>query len=149
MVEKWKRVVLDGRKFPYYVSNKSRVKNFKKVILKQHKRGQRKGVYLYVTLHDKGFKKRIDMQRLVAFHFKDNPLNKPEVNHLDGNQFNNWAPNLEWCTRSENELHKRFLMAHREFVDDPEPEDISEEEERRQYEEQIGATSAADIEVAM
>jgi len=45
------------------------------------------------------------ISRLVAQHFIDNPLNKAEVNHIDGNKLNNDVSNLEWCTRSENLLH--------------------------------------------
>lgn len=40
--------------------------------------------------------------RLVAKTFIPNPLNKPEVNHIDGNRKNNNINNLEWCDRSEN-----------------------------------------------
>lgn len=43
--------------------------------------------------------------RLVALHFIDNSLNKPCVNHKDGNKLNNSIDNLEWCTHSENENH--------------------------------------------
>jgi len=32
------------------------------------------------------------------------------VNHKDGNRFNNNVNNLEWCTRSENELHSHHVL---------------------------------------
>ena len=43
--------------------------------------------------------------------FIPNPDNKPEVNHLDCDNYNNYVDNLEWCTRAENEAHKYFIMA--------------------------------------
>lgn len=116
MKEEWKRVNLNGFKFDYWISNKARVKNKKGKILKPYKRGQRKGTYYCVALYRNKRRTVIDLQRLVGFHFVPNPYNKPEVNHIDCNPFNNWSNNLEWCTRSENERHKRFMIAHREFV---------------------------------
>lgn len=52
------------------------------------------GTYIYKPIHI-----------LVAKYFVPNLNNKPEVNHIDGNKLNNYASNLEWVTRSENEQH--------------------------------------------
>ena len=49
------------------------------------------------------------IHRLVALHFIQNPNNKREVNHIDGNKENNTLSNLEWVTSSENQKHRHLI----------------------------------------
>ena len=52
------------------------------------------------------------IHRLVAEKYIPNPLNKPQVNHKDGNKKNNRADNLEWVDNSENRIHAVKLGLH-------------------------------------
>ena len=65
-----------------------------------------KGVgYYLVTLSNQGKKSNKHIHRLLATHFIPNPLNKKQVNHIDGNKQNNDLNNLEWVTPQENARH--------------------------------------------
>lgn len=66
--------------------------------------------YAYVGIRDSGKYKNVRLHRLVAKAFISNPKNKPCVNHIDGNKANNNINNLEWCTCSENEIHKNRVL---------------------------------------
>ena len=61
--------------------------------------------YLQVSLWKNNVGSSHYVHRLVAKAFIPNPLNLPQVNHIDGNRQNNHVTNLEWVTCSENSSH--------------------------------------------
>jgi hypothetical protein len=61
--------------------------------------------YSYVTLRSNNLSKNFLVHRLVGLHFIENPFNKPQINHIDGNKLNNKIENLEWATAKENLKH--------------------------------------------
>ncbi len=54
------------------------------------------------------------IHRLVAETYipNEDPNDKIQVNHLDGNKLNNCIGNLEWCTPRENDLHAYSTGLH-------------------------------------
>ena len=97
--EIWKPV--KGYETIYWVSNKGRVKNNRKVM----KFYRINSGYLCIDLTIDKVKKKYLVHRLVSLHFCDNVNNHPEVNHLDENKNNNCSSNLEWCSSSRNKQH--------------------------------------------
>ncbi len=63
--------------------------------------------YLYLQIRHNGKRTPIPIHRLVAFSFIGSPnsIEQNNINHKDGNKFNNHYSNLEWCTKSENVKH--------------------------------------------
>ena len=86
----------------YEVSDLGRVRSniTGKILSQKNNRG-----YDRVRMYKDGVASDKCVHRLVGKAFLDNPLNKKEINHLDGDKRNNRVENLEWCTRSENLSH--------------------------------------------
>lgn len=61
--------------------------------------------YCRMELYKDNKPKMYNVHRMVAEIFVPNPLNKPFVNHVDGNKQNNNCLNLEWVTQKENIEH--------------------------------------------
>lgn len=89
----------------YLISNKGNLWSF---FLKGKKKLSLDGEdnYYVTTLSISRHKsKKVQIHRLVAEMFIDNPDNKPWINHKDRNRKNNNITNLEWVTPLENNLH--------------------------------------------
>ena len=69
--------------------------------------GQNSGEYFSVRLGGRNGGRLFPVHKLLAELFieNDNPLEKYEVNHKDGDKGNCSLDNLEWCTPSENNKH--------------------------------------------
>ena len=93
----------------YEVSNYGNVRN--KTTKKVLKGRITKNGYLQVSLKINDTNKFVNryIHRLVAQAFIENPENKKEVNHIDGNKQNNDLSNLEWVTNSENQKHRHSI----------------------------------------
>lgn len=86
------------------MSSDGRVRNAKGRVLKPNIRCPR---YYSVRLYGGSrheFENRL-IHRLVAETFLDCPRDACEVNHIDGNRYNNDASNLEWVSHTENMRH--------------------------------------------
>ena len=86
--------------------------NLKEKILKAGKCGK----YNHVTLRKNYKNKNFYIHRLVAEAFIPNPHEMPEVNHIDGNTFNNKFDNLEWCNRSYNIKHSYRVLKRKVLI---------------------------------
>lgn len=63
--------------------------------------------YAHVTLTCDNKRYDYRVHRLVAMTYIDNPENKEQVNHIDGDKLNNYISNLEWVTAEENIEHAK------------------------------------------
>lgn len=117
--EEWRDVV--GYEGCYMVSSLGRIVSLSRVVkfytytkminpcLKQQHRGQ--NGYYTVTLKKNGKKKCLSVHRLVAIAFIPNPNDYPCIDHLNDNQIDNRACNLQWCTHKINNSKEHHRIA--------------------------------------
>ena len=106
----WRKVVgNDGWEENYLVSDDGRV--FSLISNRELKPYAKSRGYGYkrldytVSITHNGKQRHPKISRMVAMAFIPNPLNKEQVNHIDGNPLNNHVSNLEWTTNKENQQH--------------------------------------------
>ena len=122
-MEIWKDV--KGYEGLYQVSNHGQIRSLDRYIKykgREDKLRLIKGVlkpgtlnnhgYLKVSLFKDGKGETREIQRIVAENWIDNPMNKEQVNHIDGDKTNNRVENLEWVTPSENKVHSLDILNH-------------------------------------
>lgn len=101
-MEIWKDII--GYKGIYSVSNKGIIKSNKHGgTLSPNKSGNQR--YCRVKLYKKGHFKRFPVHRLVMITFIGKIPKGKQINHIDGDKYNNNLHNLEYCTPRENCIH--------------------------------------------
>lgn len=94
----------------YEISNNGWVLSKRKGIILKPVDDQRG--YFIISLGNYGRGKKI--HQLVARAFIPNPENKPVVDHINGDRYDNRVENLRWATHKENSNNTAYtrLLAH-------------------------------------
>lgn len=103
----WRRMIYQGNDLGdyYLISDSGEIKNAKTNHIRNQTMSKSGYMRCVVSLGSRKNKICILIHRAVAETFIENPENKPEVNHIDGNKRKNCVSNLEWVTGSENTIH--------------------------------------------
>ena len=98
---------LEYNGFKVYVTPTGRVQSWNGKEFIERKWRLNKDGYPVVAVQDGVRHRSISVHVLVANAWVANPLDKPEVNHIDFDRANPWAYNLEWMTHQENVAYSR------------------------------------------
>ena len=100
-----KRWYVDIEELPWYEINRNwDIKNKKTGCIRKLCISKRWYRVINVKVNDKY--RLYSVHRLVAKAFIPNPLNLPEVNHINWDKTDNRVSNLEWVTSSQNAKHR-------------------------------------------
>lgn len=99
----WRPVV--GFEGLYEVSDAGRIRNARTLYVLKSRKDSDGYLINDIWRGSPVVKVTVKVHREVAKAFIPNPLNLPEVNHLDGVRDNARKSNLEWATVSTNRLH--------------------------------------------
>lgn len=89
------------RDTPYYITEDGKIyRNGREIFGWITKKG-----YRQITIYFNGEKRKEYIHRIVGELYLDNPDNKPQINHKNGNKLDNRIENLEWVTNQENRTH--------------------------------------------
>ena len=104
MNEEWIQIIYAPN---YEISNLGNIKNIQtnKCITVNYDRLKKTNSRARPGLSVNGKTKGYYLHRIVAEHFIENSNKLPEVNHKDGDCYNNKVSNLEWISKEDNMKH--------------------------------------------
>lgn len=109
--EKFKQICINDKYIPYLISSYGRIfsinyRHRKNSCIKLKTKIDDDG-YEFIVIHYDNISYGFEVHRMLANMFieNDDPINKTQVNHIDGNKINNYIFNLEWVTPKDNILH--------------------------------------------
>ena len=99
----WRETIVDG----YEVSTHGQVRNIKSGRMLKGKLDKDGYHQVQIRKRPSGVNKYLRVHRLVAEVFLENPLDLPQVDHIDRDVSNNHVSNLRWVTSSTNNSNRR------------------------------------------
>jgi hypothetical protein len=98
------------RTIPHNVDHGKRTRVVSKRILKI---GVKSNGYQHIKIYKDTKQYTYYIHRLVAMAFLSNPNGWSDVNHKNGIKSDNRVENLEWCSRSANQLHSSRVLKNK------------------------------------